>query len=80
MPRLTDSPRFQPGFFSRSPYRGVLSEIAQELGVGRSTVYESIYYRPKPRIIELVLQKVAAIDAVLGRSASVLNSTSGDTQ
>lgn len=78
MPNIPPAPaRFTPGFFSQGPYRGVLSEVARELGVGRSTVHSALYRRPQPRIVALVLEKIHAIDAVLAAAATTFGGRGG---
>lgn len=44
---------------SKSPYRGIITEVAKEEGVTRNAIWNALYIHENLRITELVAQKVS---------------------
>ncbi len=42
----------------KSPYRGVLTEIAKEQGVTRQAIHDAVFVRRNPRILTILAMKL----------------------
>ena len=59
---------------SKTPYRGIISEIAREQEVTPQAIWNALYIIENPRITEIVSQKIRSRRQKYNRSKKILQS------
>jgi len=59
---------------SRTPYRGIISEVAREQNVTAQAIWNALYITENARITEIVSQKIISRRRKYNRSKKILQS------
>ena len=59
---------------SRTPYRGIISEVAREQDVTAQAIWNALYITENARITEIVSQKIISRRRKYNRSKKILQS------